>query len=145
MGDHARRAHLAHAIHDLEISRAGDSGTCSACHFNGSADEDQRAFETAGRKLQQRIAAVRPLITDSAGRKALDAIDNGVSQWIYWYRSYLSKPDASFNDMHDIITQKMLPTLAEIDRSTMLLSAQQRAFFEESNTSARLPPAATCG
>lgn len=139
MGDQAKRAQLAHAIQTLEKRQAGGEAACSACHTIASPEEDQRAFEAAGLKLQRRVAEVRPLIADAGGRAELDAIENDVRQWTGLYREYLGRAGGNdFAAAHDVITQKMLPILGDIDRSTTVLAGQQRAFLEDANTRARI-------
>jgi len=139
MGDQAKRAQFAHAIQTLEKRQAGGEAACSACHTLASPEEDQRAFEAAGLKLQRRIAEVRSLIVDAGGRAELDAIENDVRQWTGLYREYLGKAGGNdFAAAHDVITQKMLPILGDIDRSTTVLAGQQRAFLDDANARARI-------
>ena len=139
MLDHAKKTQLAHAIHNLEqpgtAGKAG--GSCSACHAVSAPETDRREFEASAAQLEQRVAEVRPLIADAKGRAALNLVQGGVRNWVTLYRDYMQKADARFDEAHAIITDQMLPVLAEIDQATTLLGDQQKAFFAESNDEAR--------
>ena len=135
MQDHGKKTQFAHSVHKLEAR--GGAG-CSACHVIDSPETDQLGFESAGSRVLQKIAAVRPLIIEPKGRAALDSVENGVRSWTESYRAYLKKfADNDFSAAHDVITSTMLPVLESVDRSTAILWEEERAFFKDSNSQAQ--------
>jgi methyl-accepting chemotaxis protein len=139
MEDHAKKAQFAHAIVKLEGTATLDGVTCSACHVVSGSGEDARDFEAGGAKIEQRIAEAKGLIEDSSSRAELDVLDNGVRNWISLYRDYLAKIGGNdFTAAHDILRDKMLPVVGDIDKAAGQLVEEQRAFFRESNAEAHV-------
>ncbi|MBZ5585862.1 MAG: hypothetical protein LAQ30_27455 [Acidobacteriia bacterium] len=133
MEEHAKKTQLAHAIRGLEKS----GGACSACHALDPAEADQAAFAAAAAKVRDAIVRIRPLLADDSGRAALDVMEKGVTGWTALYREYLSKAEGGdFAAAHDVIVDRMLPTLGEIEQALAQLAGRQRAFVEASGRQA---------
>ncbi len=134
MEDHAKTTQLAHSFHSLERTDENSTVACSGCHTVPAPDEDRRAFNAIAVHVQGEIAEVRPLISDSQGRAALETVDRDLANWVRLYDEFISKAAANgFMAAHEVITSRMLAVTSEIDAATTLLFDRQRAFFTNSN------------
>jgi len=123
-----------HKVHKLE---AAGGGGCSSCDTVAPAAGDESAFEALGAQVLGKIASIRTLILEAAGRDALDGVEQGVRAWVASHRDYLDKfAKNNFGAAHEVITNRMLPVLASVDPSTGLLSNEERTFFSRSNAEA---------
>jgi hypothetical protein len=104
-----KKTPFAHAVQKLEA--AGGAG-CSSRHTVEPAAADESAFEALDAQVLEKIASIRTLILEAAGRDALDGVE--------------------------MITNRMLPVLASVDPSTGLLSNEERTFFSRSNAKAEV-------
>ncbi len=132
----AKKTQLEHVIHKLDDGGHGVSGGCSTCHSPSTADSAESEFTAAGAAVLGVVTELRPLSPTPASVKALNEIDAGVRDWVGLYRGYLQLADASFDRAHDILSGRMLPLLADIDKATSLLAEEQRRMNEKSSAEA---------
>ena len=131
MQDHAKGTQLAHAIRELERGSSGRA--CSACHQMSGKESDGAEFEAIGARVQQSIAALRPMLADARERTAADTMDRDLQQWVELYRRYLVEAYANhFEAAHGIITEQMLPLHQEIDHAAAELISADHARLDRS-------------
>jgi methyl-accepting chemotaxis protein len=78
-------------------------------------------------EIKEHIAELRPAIADANGKKALDAIEAGVSAWGPLYQEFLKDVGRNdYGEAHGVIRDKMSPILDEVDKAAKTLADGQR-------------------
>jgi hypothetical protein len=132
----AKKTQLEHVIHKLDEGGKGAGGACASCHGLSTVDAAESEFTAAGADVLGVVKELRSLSPPPSSVKALNDIDSGVRDWVGQYREYLQLADTSFDRAHDILSGRMLPLLAEIDKATSLLAEEQRKMNERSSAEA---------
>ena len=132
----AKKTQLEHVIGKLGEGGHGANSGCSTCHSSETVDSAQAQFTAAGAAVLGVVTELRPLSPTPASVKALNDIDSGVRAWVDMYREYLKLADGSFDRAHDILSGRMIPLLADIDKATSLLAEEQRRLDEASSAEA---------
>jgi methyl-accepting chemotaxis protein/methyl-accepting chemotaxis protein-1 (serine sensor receptor) len=119
-------------------SAAPGGESCSACHSPSPVDSAIRKSEAAGEIIRRRTGELRGLVSDEAGRSALDAIDRGTAAWVARNKQYLELAGGDrFDDAHTILRDQMLPIIDEVEHSSKLLAQQAREALVVSNRQAK--------
>jgi len=125
LASRAKSTHLQYVIRHFET--ASSNQTCSACHGDDAIQASADGFRQALAQTRARIREVRNSGIDGSEGRSLDQVARRVDEWDALYAEYLqlaSKDD--FDGAHEIITQKMYPTVAEVDKLASSLKAQQQ-------------------
>jgi methyl-accepting chemotaxis protein len=143
--DQAAREQISYVFAELERNAAQPTGAqakagtaCSSCHAPASTEDSILAMEKAESGVRQRTAALRPLITDEASRKALATIEQRAATWLNEARHYLALASSGhFQDAHAVLVDQMLPMLGDVDQATALLAKQGHAALALSDQQAQ--------
>jgi methyl-accepting chemotaxis protein/methyl-accepting chemotaxis protein-1 (serine sensor receptor) len=132
-------AQISYAIAHLEHgSTAAAQGNCSACHSPAPVADTMRQVEASGATVRKFSAELRPLVSSTEERKALDALDRGASQWVDNSKEYLGLASSGqFDDAHAVLRDKMFPIIDETDKAAKILAGSQRAALAASNREAQ--------
>ena len=129
----AKSTHLQYVIRHFEAK--SNNQTCSACHGDDTIQAAVDGFHGALAATRGRIGAVRAVGVSESERAALDTVEQRVNEWESLYSEYLA--DASkgdFESAHEIITQKMYPTIAEVDKNVATLEKGQQTDLDQAGT-----------
>lgn len=121
------RAQIAFAIAEME-KRSGSSvqGSCTACHTPASVEDSLREMESVGSLITLRTSELRSLVSDPAGRGAVDTLDRNASQWVDYSKEYLRLAGTRFEDAHAILRDKIFPIFEESEKAAGLPAQRER-------------------
>jgi methyl-accepting chemotaxis protein len=133
LASRAKSTHLQYVIRHFEAK--SDNQTCSVCHGDDTIQTAVDGFHGALADTRTRIAAVRDVGVTQAEGAALDEVANRVNEWDSLYTEYLQRASkGDFEGAHEIITQKMYPTISEVDKLAATLKAGQKAALRQADS-----------
>ena len=131
-----RATHVNYVIQELEQGRK--DSTCGACHDSGKIEGSRRAFESAIGKLEKQFDALRPLTASAEEQRALAGLQQASAGWNSRYHEYLALAGSGrFEAAHQIVTEKMYPILAVVEKNADLLAEQERSSLAEADREGR--------
>jgi methyl-accepting chemotaxis protein len=134
MNSAMRATHLNYVIRELE---KGNAAGCSACHDAAMLTRAKDSFAGASRDLQNRISAFRELAESGTEKEAASTLENAALSWSAYFTQYVERADAGkFTDAHEILTDRVAPLLAGVDRGAHKLDADEQASLAASNREA---------
>ncbi len=117
-----------------KVEGAGSQGDCAACHDSAEAAAHGEAFSAAARQMRANAATLRPILRTAAAERALDTVDQGVSDWQRYYAEYTATAAGNnFEQAHALITEKMYPAFERIEKALNSLEDEQRRFLLEAD------------
>jgi methyl-accepting chemotaxis protein len=132
----SQRQQTAYTIGALD--RGSTTNACSSCHAPAAIGENTAKLEAAATAVRRGTVDLRPLLTDPAARRALDAVDAGATNWLFHAREYLQlAASGRFDDAHTILRDRMLPIVGELEKSAVFLSQIEREALAASNLEAQ--------
>jgi methyl-accepting chemotaxis protein len=133
------RVQIAYAISELQRNSNAAAGiSCSSCHMPAAVNDSLREIEAGGAAVKRQSSQLRGLVSDEAGRKALDTLDSGASQWVDYTKEYLRLASSHrFEDAHGVLRAKMFPILGETEKAANLLAQREREALSASNQQAQ--------
>jgi len=132
---YTRATHVNYVIRELEKGRK--DATCGACHDDEKIEKSRRGFEKALTALNTQFAALRPLVHSRAEEDALHSLQEDAGGWSRLYHEYLDQVGSGhFDAAHTIITDKMYPMLADVEKHTTILAGQQRDLLKRADEDA---------
>ncbi len=132
LASRAKSTHLQYVIHHFE-GKSSDQ-TCAACHGSDTIQAAVDGFHGALADTRSRIAAVRKVGVTDSERALLDAVEQRVNDWDSLYAEYLQRASkGDFEGAHEIITQKMYPTISEVDKLAATLKAGQQGALQRAS------------
>ena len=134
MNSTMRATHLNYVIRELEKGR--EAG-CGACHDAGMLARAREGFESASRALNQRIGEFGRLAESDSERSAVEALRTAAGGWAEYFRQYLERADAGrFSEAHEILTGRVSPLLAGVEKGTRELDERQQDTLAAANRDA---------
>lgn len=132
---HTRATHVNYVIQELERGRK--DSTCGACHDSGKLDRSRQAFESTIAELEKEFDTLRPLVKTPPEQQALAGLQQAAAAWSTHYHDYLARAGAGqFEAAHQIVTDKMYPILADVERDAGLLADRERLSLDAANADA---------
>jgi methyl-accepting chemotaxis protein len=127
--EQAKFAQLTYVVsHIKRLEGTLNSGMeCTTCHTMDGFESNGREFTALAAQIKERVAELRPAIADANGKKALDAIEAGVSAWGPLYQEFLKDVGRNdYGEAHGVIRDKMSLILDEVDKAAKTLADGQR-------------------
>ena len=141
-----KRTQFSYVMSNLEglgRTRSGMSMTvnglaCSSCHVNENSEKDKHEFQEAAARVDRRIAELRSLLEEQAGKEPLDALKVSVLAWIRLDEEYLQLIGRNrFPEAHSVLQDQMNPLVENIDKAVKTLADQQGEYLVASSRQAQ--------
>jgi methyl-accepting chemotaxis protein/methyl-accepting chemotaxis protein-1 (serine sensor receptor) len=132
---HTRATHVNYVIQ--ELGRGRKDVQCGACHDAEKLERSRQNFEVSLAGLQTDFRALDPLVRTGKEKAALASLEQAATAWSTDYHEYLAQAGAGqFEGAHQIVTDKMYPLLAEVEKHTGTLAGQERDSLDAANRNA---------
>jgi methyl-accepting chemotaxis protein len=124
-------------VNSWQLTGLRSLGDCGGCHAFGAADEHRREFAAVADRAMANTNQLLPLLSQEGSRAAAEEIRNAIGQWRQVFEEYLQNVGRSdFAGGHALVTDRMEPLLAEVDKAAQVLADQQQTLRASSRDSA---------